>query len=384
MPFMIGDTNAGTCFSLRGIVNADISHPTLTCARLNISENNTAIPVDRVYYSYRHFHNSNSLRAYQFREVYNYDRHVVGFEKTFFGGMASVETRIPIEKRLRSDIISIVDPEVTNIVDLVADEEREIGLGNVSIISKLMLLQRSNFVLSAGLGVTIPSADDVRYRLGNRVSLPNTIVPGLVARNVSTFDFKYENETVYLSPFLAWLSTHNRSRWFHQGFLQIEVAANPSKLNANTAGTTEYFFNGVDAGFSVFQTPGGEPVEVDVFAQTLMRLNLGLGYQHTYYDRSRWISNIRSLYELHYTTTLQRANLSFIPLEQFGAGAGTVFPQFGAVGNADPRTDILNAAVGLSLNLGPLLVTNGVVAPLREAPDRGFDFEYNLQVQMLF
>ncbi len=384
VPYMIGDTNAGTCFSLRGVVDADIGHPTLTCSRLNISENNAALPTDRFYYSYRHFHNSTQLRVYQFIEEYNIDRHVLGFEKTAADGLVSLEVRLPIVERLRSDVISIVDPERTGIVDLVSDEEREVGLGNVSLIGKTLLLQNRDFVWSAGLGVTLPTAEDVRYRLGNRVSVPNDLVPGLVAINTSVFDLLYENETVYLSPFTAWYWQPNRSRWFHQGFLQVEVAANPSTLNAEVAGFSDFTFNGVDAGFNFFNTPGAGPVEVDVFAQTLMRLNLGVGYELLRPDARRTVSTARALFEMHYTTTVQEANRSLLPLQQFGAGVGTVFPQFAQVGNAENRTDILNAAVGLSAGVGPMYVTNAVVAPLKDGPDRGFDFEYNLQVQWLF
>jgi hypothetical protein len=54
------------------------------------------------------------------------------------------------------------------------------------------------------------------------------------------------------------------------------------------------------------------------------------------------------------------------------------------VGNGDNRVDILNAALGVSANVGGWVVTNGFVAPLRRAPDRGFDFEYNLQIQRPF
>lgn len=55
-----------------------------------------------------------------------------------------------------------------------------------------------------------------------------------------------------------------------------------------------------------------------------------------------------------------------------------------AVGNQANRVDILNAALGLSAEVRAWVITNGFVAPIRSAPDRGFDFEYNLQAQRLF
>ena len=98
-PFMIGDTGAGTCFAFTGLLDAELSHPTLTCSRLNISENNSPLPTDRVYFSYRHFHNASNLRFYQFEESFDVNRFTLGGERTFCDGMMSVEMRLPLEQR---------------------------------------------------------------------------------------------------------------------------------------------------------------------------------------------------------------------------------------------------------------------------------------------
>ena len=50
-------------------------------------------------------------------------------------------------------------------------------------------------------------------------------------------------------------------------------------------------------------------------AQTLMRLNLGCGYVFTENPQSSFIKNLTGLLECHYTTTLQDAKLSTIPLD---------------------------------------------------------------------
>ena len=46
--------------------------------------------------------------------------------------------------------------------------------------------------------------------------------------SLKNFGLEIENETVYLSPYLSWI-VKPTSRFFHQGFLQIEVAANPRR-----------------------------------------------------------------------------------------------------------------------------------------------------------
>ena len=106
VPFMIGDTGAGTCLSFSGLVDVDLSHPTLTCSRLNISENNTPLPTDRLYASFRHFHNGTNFRYFQFERDYRIDRVTLAGEKTFFDRMMSFEVRLPIENRLSSDVQS--------------------------------------------------------------------------------------------------------------------------------------------------------------------------------------------------------------------------------------------------------------------------------------
>jgi hypothetical protein len=54
------------------------------------------------------------------------------------------------------------------------------------------------------------------------------------------------------------------------------------------------------------------------------------------------------------------------------------------IGNVNNRVDMLNAAVGTSLQINLWILTGGVIVPLRDCPDCGYDIEYNAQVQRLF
>ena len=103
VPYMIGDSGAGTCVSFSGLLEAELSHPTLACSRLNISENNSAMPTDRLYFSYRHFHNATPTRFFQYEQDFSVDRYTLGGEKTFWDGMMSFEVRVPLENRLTSN-----------------------------------------------------------------------------------------------------------------------------------------------------------------------------------------------------------------------------------------------------------------------------------------
>jgi len=159
------------------------------------------------------------------------------------------------------------------------------------------------------------------------------------------------------------------------------VAANPSRVTVDGDGATLFLQDGVPIGFYDYFTP--VPVRSELFAQTLMRLNLGWGYilsESRETDRYRqWAG----LFELHYTTTLQDANLSDVPLTT-QSSVGTVPLQTISIGNQDNRVDILNAAGGISVQLDQWIITNVVIAPLRNCPDCGFDIEYNAQVQRRF
>jgi hypothetical protein len=381
IPYMIGDTGAGTCIGFSGLVDAMLAHPTLACGRLNIAEANTPLPTDRVYYSYRHFHNTSMVSAYQFGETLDIDRHLLAWENTFWDGTGSLELRVPIEQRLQSNIFSILAPSFGVVDPLVAPGDgRRTELGNVSAIFKLLLIEQQAFAMSTGLGVTLPTAQDVNYQLAvdGEVVFPNS--PGLTADEAVAFQSVFANETVYLSPFMAWLYAPE-SRWFHQGFMQVEVAANPSHVTVDGDGATLFLQNGVPVGFYDYFTP--VPVRAELHAQTLLRLNLGLGYVFAENPRADWFRQLTGLFEMHYTSTLEDAKLTDIPLTT-QASAGTVPLQTITVGNQDNRVDILNAATGVSAQVGAWIVTNGFVAPVRQAPDRGFDFEYNLQVQRPF
>ena len=398
VPFMIGDTGAGTCLSFGGLLDVDLAHPTLACSRLNISEANTPLPTDRFYYSYRHFQNATPTRVFQFEENFNIDRHTLGGERTFFNKMLSFEVRVPIENRLNSEIgtyaVNPASPTLfpgrDTISGLNGKGDRRVELGNISMIFKALLFEQETFAISAGLGVTLPTARDVSYRavIDEFVTFVDSPV---LARYQIVLASIASNETIYLAPFLSWIWQEKDSRFFHQGFLQVEVAANDSFFTVDATGIATFDISGDGVpnpfdpadDFITFQTIepfGGSKIQ----AQTLMRLNLGFGYVLSENQQADWIQKLTGIFEVHYTSTLNDANLHIVPLD-LGASI-PVLPGFDriTVGNRDNRVDIVNAVVGLSADMGNWVITHGATAPLKKDPNRGFDFEYNMQIQRPF
>jgi hypothetical protein len=391
-PYMIGDTIAGTCTTFAGLLlEAELSHPTLACSRLNIAEANTAIPVDRLYFSYRHFNNATRLRAFQFQEVHNLDRFTLGGEHTFLDGLCSVEMRIPIDGRVSSELATVNTFNIDGRL-IPFEGTRRAELANLSAIFKMLLWNRSDWAVSGGLGITLPTAEDVHYTAltQDTIFFPNFPNPGDVTTTErNTFvDVQAANETFYLAPFMAWLWTpESHPRFFHQGFLQVEVAANPSAVKIS------------GDGFNTANIPGFPPTNLltvipaafsraDLNPQTLMRLNLGMGYHLHDNPSATWLQRLTALAELHYTTTLEDAKTSTVTafdfFTEFGNGFDTFITEDIFIGNRANRSDLLNLAVGLSGNVGNWVVTNGMAVPLRDAANRGFAFEYNLQLQRPF
>lgn len=389
VPFMIGDTGAGTCLAFSGLLDVELSHPTLTCSRLNISENNSALPSDRLYFSYRHFHNATPTRVFQFNEDFNVDRFTFGGEKTFFDDLFSFEMRVPLEGRLNSDTITrlraLDAPPVFDPLDggdfFESRGLRRAELGNIAVILKALLYERDDCAISAGVAFTLPTARDVNYQadIFNSFTFAD---PTLTANQDILLHLTASNETVYIAPYMAWLLAPQQARWYHQGFLQVEVAADDSTIHAVGAGSSEFFQNGGSLGTDTWAIsfPGRAPLA----AQTLLRLNLGLGYVLMEDPSNSWVQKLTALFETHYTTTLNDANLWSIPVIA-DPGLG---PNFGSqdltFGNLDNRVDVVNVVTGLTMNMGNYVMTHGFTAPITTGSNRGFDFEYNLQIQRPF
>ncbi len=412
VPFMIGDTTAANCVTYGGVSFVALGHPTLGCSRVNIAEANSPLPTDRIYASYRHFQNATRSRIISTQEAFDLDRFTLGGERTYFDGMMSTEIRMPLEFRLSSDIgtyvVDSVPPASTfpRGFDPITND-REMELANISLIFKALLTEREHFALTAGLGVTLPTAQDVTYN-----ATVDTIVDdfGLNALNVAQISSIAANETIYLAPFLSWIYKPTE-RFFHQGFLQVEVAANPSQVHTNAAGFFTFDTNGDD--FFDFTDPtdttlayatpplpivgtGSGTVSQDLHPQVLLRLNLGFGYTLHENDQADWIQKLTGIFEVHYTGTISEANISRSPLNvaingiTIPPGSPILMdPAFAGinnigVGNFSDQIHIVNLTAGLSANMGNLVVTHGVSAPVTDSENRGFDFEYNLQVQRPF
>jgi hypothetical protein len=377
IPFMIGDTVAGSCASVSflGALDGIIEHPTLSCSRLNISENNTAITQDRVYVSYRHFHNASRTKIFSLENDLNIDRVTFGAEVTGADGLFSVELRVPVSREMASNfdiILNDFDPSVQT----VPLRDRDGEFGNIATILKVLLADSEEFALSCGVAVNAPTADDVIAN-GDFFSFFEVVSPSLLFA-FADVDFRVlvQNETWNISPFLAWAWAPT-SRFFHHGFFQVDVPTNRSGAAINVNGLVQPFtFLGPLAAIPVDVNEVGEFSQ-----QTLMRLNVGGGYWLYQDPEASLLNGVAAMLELHYTSPLQDATILRRNLFSYDFPPGTPLPVDIALGNGANRIDVVNLAVGNAVVMGQTTITNGVILPLREGENRGFDMEYNLQVQ---
>ncbi|MFN3193267.1 MAG: hypothetical protein ACE361_22335 [Aureliella sp.] len=168
---------------------------------MRVSENNVALPQDRVWTSYHHFNNAFNLPSGNL----DLDRFIIGFEKTFNGGSSSIEVRLPIAGSL--------DP-----VDPTGNTAFAGGsFGNLGLIYKRVLMANQDRVLAAGLRIETPTGSEWH------------------SSDSSGAEFSFAPRAVYLTPFIGALREFN-DIWFVNSFLQLDIATGGDRLRASLNG----------------------------------------------------------------------------------------------------------------------------------------------------
>lgn len=376
VPFMIGDSGLGPSAGFTGLYQIEINHPTFGASRLSVADANTPLPVDRLYYSYRHLHNANGVNFFGLSASVDVDRHLIGWERTFWDRSSSFELRLPIEDRLNNRIGSVYAPSGSGVDPIAARSISEVELGNIAAILKFLIWEDDWLAVSGGLGIELPTAQDLDYGTAIDGVLPFPNNPGLSGDTTAGLLTIFNNETVYLDPFLAWV-VRPGGPWFHQGFLQVNVAANPTRAFFQGFADTTFVQNGVPIG-NVFYT--AFPSIAQFTHQTLLHLNLGGGRMLVDRPGANGLRQAAVVAEIHYTTTLNDADRGNVPLV-FSSASGTIPLSTVEVGGLRDHVDFVSAVGGVSLDYAGWKFINGVAVPLQDSPRRGFDFQYNLQVQ---
>ncbi|WP_166821545.1 hypothetical protein [Thalassoroseus pseudoceratinae] len=367
----------------------------------------------------------------------SYDVHLYTFdlEKTLFDGLASVAVRVPFADTLSSDLDLVSgqlsgSPDIsTNFGAINANDIRpginatpgqtlgfdDVEFQDIQLILKGILYQSADrrWTVSGGLGVTAPTGPDLNVRVtdfsvddfafnrylgtgsdltfaifnpdgsaapSQNLAILQGVFPLAIDQRVRTFDI--ENETWGVSPFMAFTAVPT-NRWYFNGFWQLDVPVNSSSW---TYTERDVDLQGVLPGASenFEQFSNSQSGEID--DQVLMHLDLGGGYWHYRDPCAKYVTGLASLLELHYTTTLNDADIINVASEPirgdtFNAdGTQRQFEQSPRIGNIGNRVDILDLSVGAHTLIGSnMLLTTGYNVPLRDGEfDRTFDGEFSV------
>lgn len=168
--------------------------------RVKLSDNNSPLPRDRVFFDYSYFNNTTLAPG-----GVDVNRFTPGFEKTFFDGMTSIDFRAPMLTTLNSNVGVASNGFVSN------DTQGEFG--NLNVTFKALLWRDDCLAVAAGVGVNIPTADDlVIYHMPTNAQL-----------------LRINNDSVHLTPYVAALVRPN-DLFFVQSFLQIDVDTNGNRV----------------------------------------------------------------------------------------------------------------------------------------------------------
>ena len=289
-----------------------------------IAENSSPIPQDRFFFNYSYF-DSTSL----YPGDVDVHRFTPGFEKTFLYGNASFEMRFPMASTLDSSID----------MESLAPNTSSYEFGNIAMTPKVLLRRTCCGALSAGMTITVPTADDIEA----------TMADGTVVGRI-------ENEAVHLMPFVGFVYTPNPC-WFAQGYLQYDVATTGNRALIDYDG-----INGLQEVGYVNDT-------------TFQYLDLSIGRWLYQSCQSMCCERLRSVAfttEVHWNKSLQEGDFIEETTGLYG------------VGNFAENVDIWDLTLGLHVRLCDTTITAAYIVPLTDGPDRPFDGEFRLIVNRWF
>jgi hypothetical protein len=415
--YFINRTQGATFVNSLGSTN--ISNP-------KVADDNSPLPRDRFSFRYNFFHDAQQVVGISSAppvfdpqligfvgstttKQYNVNEYTFQFEKTFLDRQASIELRVPFSTGLASklNLSSATPTGIGQGVDLagaplpgvqaiqvVETPQNTLGnsdteWGNLSLILKGLLYRNNCFAISAGLALGIPTAQDIGVTVTDYLGDP--AFNNLSIQRVR--DFHIDNDTWSLSPFIAALWTPG-PRFFSQAFLEVDCPLNSSKFTYTE--TTPILLNGP---FPTGALPGTVPpfsVSGRVAEQTLLQVDWGAGYWISRNPDNQWITGIAPTLELHYTYTLDNAQIITLPRDPSGkitavpppAPPGTVLltsTPNPTIGNLRNHVDILDLTVGTTFAIGKNCTLAPAFAfPLRGGDDRTFDWEFLLQFNYFF
>ena len=220
--------------------------------RYRPSEDTNPLPRDRFIFNYDYF---SDVPLGVGSDV---NRINIGFEKTFFNGMTSVEVRLPIAATVASDMV-------------LGNQITRAEIGDLRITPRLLLYNTPTVHVGTGMSMYLPTQDSVRIAADNGTPL-----------------VRIPNSAFVVSPYLGVLYTPN-NRLFAQAWASCDFDTNGDPVYINPGGTNLAYAGRL-------QDPA----------------NLGLDAQFGYWvyktPPNRVLTGIAPFAEIHYTSNLAPRN----------------------------------------------------------------------------
>ncbi|GAA4463931.1 hypothetical protein [Novipirellula rosea] len=299
-----------------GTTSIPVPGPGVSTRRVKVAENFSPAIRHRIYLNYSFFNDA-------FGGLGDISRYTLGVEKVLFEDLFSVEFRLPTAATYGST------------QTLGARQDRNFEIGNLTIIPKALLSFSDHYIWSAGLGISVPTADDTRLRSSSGQDL-------LVV----------ENESVHLLPFSGLLYRVSEDVTL-QTYIQLDIAANGDPIRGNRINNTL-------------------PVIGKFTDSTLMHLDVAAtrSIYRNGNPNAGWIQQALLNTELHYTATLQESDV---------VTAGGL-----RYSNLANHFNIVNATAGIHLLVNDkCVVTPAISIPLRDGLDEQFDYEAMVQINYM-
>jgi hypothetical protein len=330
-PFMIGDSfGAGGTLVIDNTQGLRDSYAIPTGGGggpMKIADNSSPLPRCRAFMNYNYFsraiRNDYSGPGGLTNYAMNVNRYTFGWEQCFADSQYSIEVRVPFSSTLGTE-------QTLGNQAVLANE-----FGHVITTFKALLLQTDTWAVTGGLAINLPTSNNFR------VFSPGQ--PGAL-----TQQYQVNDQSIHLQPFLGYIATPN-DKWFVQAFAQLDF---------DTRGNDVSYYDPQSQTF---------PLAGIVQDQSLLFLDASIGYWlYNDQNKTRGITGIAPLVELHYTTTLQNAD---IISSSFSSSRLTY-------GNLANRIDVLNMTAGLTIVLGQnSYFTLAGTAPMNDFPNRFFNGE---------
>jgi len=297
--------------------------------RVKLAENSSPLPMNRWIGNYNLFDNVDRIG--------DVTRFTFGVEKTFDDGLKSFEARISFAHTLASNQIYRVPAGSAPFVTKNLDDE----FGNLILTYKQIVRPLDDGIVTAGIGVGLPTADD-QFLFNQNAANPALLM-------------KVHNDAVHLMPFIAFMRQPN-DKLMIQGFAQVDFATSGNPVLIRT-------------------TPAPSPLTnaAKIEDVPLLFLDLGLAYKWIE-NREGLINAVTPLLELHYSLGMRNRDQL-----QFGQPGSQVF-DFETSG----RISVLNLTAGASLQMGDsIFVRPAVSIPLTNGAGASYDYEFGVHVNIL-